>query len=91
MPLQCCELFWGVGWEPEQPGGKVLEARVTSRVKVLQAGEFVIPGQGRSWDGDLVNASLDLGTVLDSGWLEILAHFGLPHPDVTHPECSAGT
>lgn len=79
-----------MGWEPKQPGGKVLEARMTSRVKVFQAGEFVIPGLGRSWDGDLVNASLDLGTVLDSGWLEILAHFGLPHPDVTQPECSAG-
>lgn len=64
---------------------------MTTRVKVLEAWEFVIPGLGRSWDGDLVNASLDPGTGLYSGWLELLAHFGLLHPDVTQPECSAGT
>lgn len=69
-----------MGWESKTPGVKVLETSMKTRVKILEAREFVIPGLGRSWDGDIVKGSMDLGTGLESGWLEILAHFGLHHP-----------
>ena len=67
-------------WEPKNPGVKVMKISTKTRVKILGAREFVIPALGRSWKGDIVKGSLDLGTDLDSGWLGILAHFGLHHP-----------
>lgn len=37
------------------------------------------PGLGRSVSGDVVKASVVLGTRTDSGWLGLLAHLGLYH------------
>ena len=54
-------------WEPKNPGVKVMKISTKTRVKILGAREFVIPALGRSWKGDIVKGSLDLGTDLDSG------------------------
>lgn len=41
------------------------------------------PGLRRTWGGDVVKGSMDLGTGIDCGWLELLAHLGLHRPVCT--------